>query len=68
LHDGSEFQVVEVFYEPDELQSLLGRQGWMARLDGTSWFIFGEACLAEARQPAGSDATTKPGSEPMSLF
>jgi ubiquinone/menaquinone biosynthesis C-methylase UbiE len=55
LHDGSKYQVVEVFYEPEELQSLLGHQGWTARLDATRWFIFGEACLAEARQPDGPD-------------
>ena len=49
-------QVVEVFYEPKELQSLLDHQGRTARLDATRWFIFGEACLAEARQPDGPDA------------
>jgi demethylmenaquinone methyltransferase/2-methoxy-6-polyprenyl-1,4-benzoquinol methylase len=49
LHDGIRYQVVEVFYEPKELQSLLGHLGWTARLDATRWFIFGEACLAEAR-------------------
>ena len=46
LHDGNEYQVVEIFYEPDELQSLLGNQGWTARFDSTLKFIFGEACLA----------------------
>jgi SAM-dependent methyltransferase len=45
LHDGSQYQVVEVFYEPMELQSLLDHQGWTARLDATRWFIFGEAAL-----------------------
>jgi hypothetical protein len=54
LHDGGNYQVVEVFYEPEELQSLLGHQGWTARLDATRWFIFGEACLAEARPPHGT--------------
>jgi hypothetical protein len=47
LHDGSEYQVVQVFYEPEELQNLLGDQGWTAMLDGTRWFIFGEACLED---------------------
>ena len=56
LHDGREFQVVEVFYEPEELQSLLAEEGWTARLDATRWFVFGEACLAEGRQPAASGA------------
>jgi hypothetical protein len=27
VHDVSKYQVVEVFYEPEELQSLLGHQG-----------------------------------------
>jgi ubiquinone/menaquinone biosynthesis C-methylase UbiE len=56
LHDGRTYQVVEVFYEPEELQSLLGHQGWTARLDATRRFLFGEACLAEARQPDEPDA------------
>ena len=38
LHDGREFQVVEVFYEPEELRSLLDDEGWTARLDATRWF------------------------------
>jgi len=37
------FRVVEVFYEPEELQKLLGDEAWTARLDATRWFIFGEA-------------------------
>jgi len=57
LHDGSKYQVVEVFYEPDELRSLLGDQGWTARLEATRWFIFGEARLAEGRPQAGPDAS-----------
>ena len=57
MHDGREFRVVKVFYEPEELQSLLGDEGWTARLDATRWFIFGEACLADAKQPARPDAT-----------
>jgi SAM-dependent methyltransferase len=52
LHDGREFQVVEIFYEPEELQSLLAVEGWTARLDATRWVIFGEACVDGARQPA----------------
>jgi demethylmenaquinone methyltransferase/2-methoxy-6-polyprenyl-1,4-benzoquinol methylase len=43
LYDGSQYRVVKVMYEPDELQSLLGDQGWTARLEATRWFIFGEA-------------------------
>ena len=43
LHDGSQYQVVEIFYEPDELRSLLDQEGWTAKIDATQWFIFGEA-------------------------
>jgi hypothetical protein len=57
LHDGSRYQVVEVFYEPDELQSLLGHQGWNARLEATRWFIFGGARWAEGRRRDGPDAS-----------
>jgi len=56
LHDGSSYQVVEVFYEPQELQSLLGHEGWTARLQATRSFIFGEACWAPARRPDGPAA------------
>jgi hypothetical protein len=56
LHDGSKYQVVEVFYEPDELQSLLGHRGWTARLDATRCLIFGEAHFAEGPPQARSDA------------
>jgi hypothetical protein len=56
-HDGSKYEVVEVFYEPMELQSLLLHQGWTARLDATRWFIFGETCLAEGGAQAGPDAS-----------
>ena len=55
IHDGSKYQVVEVFYEPDELRSLLGDQGWTATLEATRWFIFGGARLAEGRPPAGPE-------------
>jgi len=43
LHDGNKYRVVEVFYEPEELQSILEYEGWTARLNATRWFIFGEA-------------------------
>jgi demethylmenaquinone methyltransferase/2-methoxy-6-polyprenyl-1,4-benzoquinol methylase len=56
LHDGSRYRVVEVFYELEELQSLLGYQGWTVRLHATRWFIFGEGCPAGARRHDGPDA------------
>ena len=37
------YQVVEVLYEPTELQQQLDREGWTATIDATRWFIFGEA-------------------------
>jgi hypothetical protein len=52
VHDGREFHVVEVFYEPEELQSLLGDEGWRATLDATRWFVFGEARLADPGRPS----------------
>jgi len=57
LHNGSKYQVVEVFYEPKELESLLGHQGWTARLDATRWFIFGEALGAEVLEHNEPDAS-----------
>ncbi len=43
LTDGSEWRVVKVMYEPDELTALLGAEGWRARIDSTQWFVFGSA-------------------------
>jgi len=43
LYDGSEYRVVKVMYEPDELASLLCEQRWEAHLDATRWFLFGSA-------------------------
>ncbi len=54
LHDGTEYRVVEVFYEPQEVQELLTARGWAATLDATRWFVFGRAHLAETRRPDGS--------------
>jgi SAM-dependent methyltransferase len=56
LNDGTEFEVIEVFYEPGELESLLGGEGWTARVDGTRWFIFGDARPANAAQRAERDS------------
>ena len=43
LSDGSEYRVVKVMYEPDELESLIEAEGWEADIDSTRWFIFGSA-------------------------
>jgi demethylmenaquinone methyltransferase/2-methoxy-6-polyprenyl-1,4-benzoquinol methylase len=43
LSDGSEFRVVKVMYQPDELQSLIEAEGWRAEVQATRWFLFGTA-------------------------
>ena len=43
LRDGSEYRVVKVMYEPDELEALLEAEGWDAAIEATRWFIFGSA-------------------------
>ena len=51
LTDGSEYSVVKVMYEPEELESLLDEEGWRAEIVGTRWFIFGSA--RQQVSPAG---------------
>ncbi len=58
VHDGTKYQVVEVFYEPEELQSLLGQQSWTARLNATRWFTFGAAWSAAEDVGGGDDAAS----------
>jgi ubiquinone/menaquinone biosynthesis C-methylase UbiE len=43
LADGSEYRVVKVMYEPDELRRHLAAEGWDSALDGTEWFLYGAA-------------------------
>jgi hypothetical protein len=43
LNDGTEYRVVKVMYEPDELRSLIEAEGWQAQADATRWFVFGSA-------------------------
>ncbi len=43
LADGSEYHVVKVMYEPDELQVAVEAEGWAAGIDATRWFVFGSA-------------------------
>lgn len=43
LADGSEWRVVKVMYEPDELTARIQDEGWHAHIEGTPWFIFGSA-------------------------
>ena len=47
LGDGSEYLVVKVMYEPDELRALIESEDWHAQIDSTRWLIFGSArpCL-----------------------
>jgi len=43
LSDGSEWRVVKVMYDVDELQTLIAAEGWDVQLEGTPWFLFGRA-------------------------
>lgn len=43
LDDGSEYRVVKVKYEPEELATLLEREGWRAQIAATRWFVYGSA-------------------------
>lgn len=46
LADGTEWRVVKVMYEPDELNALLEAEGWTPRIDATRWFVYGSAAPA----------------------
>jgi demethylmenaquinone methyltransferase/2-methoxy-6-polyprenyl-1,4-benzoquinol methylase len=41
LGDGSEWRVVKVMYDVDELQTLIAAEGWDVQLEDTPWFLFG---------------------------
>jgi SAM-dependent methyltransferase len=41
LYDGSQYRIVKVMYEPDELASLIDTEGWHSAINATRWFIFG---------------------------
>jgi demethylmenaquinone methyltransferase/2-methoxy-6-polyprenyl-1,4-benzoquinol methylase len=43
LGDGSEYRVVKVMYEPDELATAIEVEGWRADIDATRWFLYGFA-------------------------
>ena len=43
LSDGSQYRVIKVMYEPDELESLIAAEGWSVEMDATRWFLFGSA-------------------------
>ena len=43
LADGSEWRVVKVMYEPEELDALVEAEGWRADIDATRWFLYGSA-------------------------
>lgn len=50
LNDGTQYRVVKVMYEPDELRSLIEAEGWRADVNATPWFLFGSASYGH-RQP-----------------
>jgi SAM-dependent methyltransferase len=43
LNDGSEYRVVKVMYEPDELRSAIDAEGFCSDINATRWFLFGSA-------------------------
>jgi 2-polyprenyl-3-methyl-5-hydroxy-6-metoxy-1,4-benzoquinol methylase len=48
LNDGRVFEIVKIFYEPDQLQSRLAELGWQAEVSRTEhYFLYGQA----ARRP-----------------
>jgi demethylmenaquinone methyltransferase/2-methoxy-6-polyprenyl-1,4-benzoquinol methylase len=46
LSDGTEWRVVKVMYEPDELHALLTAAGWTTEIDATRWFLYATARLS----------------------
>ncbi len=54
LGDGTEWRVVKVMYEPDELNALLEAEGWRAQIDGTRWVLYGAAFAATVAPTAVS--------------
>jgi demethylmenaquinone methyltransferase/2-methoxy-6-polyprenyl-1,4-benzoquinol methylase len=51
LGDGTQWRVVKVMYEPDELQALIAAAGWNSRIEATRLFIFGSAQPVEQPCP-----------------
>ena len=45
LKDGSEYRVVKVFYEPDDLDDMLRANGFDGQAQGTRWFVWASARL-----------------------
>ncbi len=43
LQDGREYRVLQVIYEPDELQALVTAESWDAAIEAPRSFIFGSA-------------------------
>lgn len=54
LRDGSQYRVVKVFYEPDELTGLLRREGFSSEVWGTRSFLFGAAAPVPGDHPGAS--------------
>ena len=53
LRDGREFEIVKIFYKPDELQAQLRALGWRAVVRGTpTFFLHGLATRDDSMSPA----------------
>ena len=47
LNDGREFEIVKMFYQPEELERRLSQLGWQARVQSSGkFFLFGECTRA----------------------
>lgn len=50
LRDGREFEIVKIFYKPDDLAAQLAALGWTATVRGTeNFFLYGTASMDSAR-------------------
>jgi hypothetical protein len=46
LADGTDWRVVKVMYEPDEVNAVLEADGWIPQIDAGRWFVHGSAAGA----------------------
>ena len=54
LNDGSRYEIIKVFYEPDELSALLEDRGWSPKVQSSGrFFIYGQADRSASLDPQG---------------
>lgn len=53
LRDGREFEIVKIFYKPDDLAAQLAALGWVATVQGTAnFFLYGTAATKTSQEEA----------------